>query len=82
MQLLRGCMLALILLLATAAAAQIPDEFTNLQFHPADLTKAELMNVMRNFSLALGVRCVRPVLARGSRRVSSQLNTTFDNEHR
>ena len=50
-------MLALILCSATAAAAQIPDEFKNLQFHPEDTTKGELINVMRNFSFALGVRC-------------------------
>jgi len=50
-------MLALVLLSATAATAQIPDKFTNLQFHPPDLTRAELMTVMRNFSFALNVRC-------------------------
>ena len=57
MQFLRGAMLALVLLGPTAAAAQIPDAFKNLQFHPEDITKGQLISVMRNFSFALGVRC-------------------------
>jgi hypothetical protein len=39
------------------AAAQIPDEFTNLRVLPADTGKRELLEVMRGFSSALGVRC-------------------------
>jgi len=45
------------LLCSLSASAQIPDTFTNLQFHPKDTSRAELMDVMRHFSFALGVRC-------------------------
>jgi len=38
-------------------AAQIPDEFTNLQILPKDIGKRELVDIMRNFAGALGVRC-------------------------
>jgi len=36
---------------------QIPDKFTNLQVLPKEIGKRELMNVMRGFTGALGVRC-------------------------
>ena len=39
------------------ASAQIPDEFTNLQFFPEDISRDELLGNMRRFSFALGVRC-------------------------
>lgn len=42
---------------AGAAAAQIPDEFTNLKVLPKDISKRELVGIMRDFSGALGVRC-------------------------
>jgi tetratricopeptide (TPR) repeat protein len=42
---------------AGAATAQIPDEFTNLKVLPKDIGKRELVNIMRSFSGALGVRC-------------------------
>jgi hypothetical protein len=42
---------------ATGAGGQIPDEFTNLQVLPEDITRAELVEAMRGFSGALGVRC-------------------------
>lgn len=38
-------------------SAQIPDEFTNLQFLPEDISRADLLVVMRDFSFALDVRC-------------------------
>lgn len=38
-------------------AAQIPDEFTNLRILPKDITKADLVGVMRGYASALGVRC-------------------------
>jgi len=54
----------LVLVLALAAAfqprdsyAQIPDKFTNLEVLPKDIDKQALMQVMRGFSGALGVRC-------------------------
>ncbi len=52
-------LLAAGLLLAggTAAMAQIPDEFTNLQVFPKDVGKQDLIIAMRNFSMGLGVRC-------------------------
>jgi len=40
-----------------ATAAQIPDEFENLKILPKDISKRELINVMRGFSGALGFRC-------------------------
>lgn len=45
------------LILAPAALAQIPDQFTNLKVLPKDMPKRELVNMMRNFAGALGVRC-------------------------
>ncbi len=42
---------------ADRAAAQIPDEFTNLQVLPKDIGKGELIGIMRDFAGALGQRC-------------------------
>ena len=42
---------------ATAAASQIPQKFENLQFFPRDTPRDSLLQVMRGFSFALGVRC-------------------------
>lgn len=39
------------------AAAQVPDQFSNLQILPKDISKRELMGMMRGFAGALGVRC-------------------------
>jgi tetratricopeptide (TPR) repeat protein len=39
------------------AHAQIPDEFTNLKVLPKDISKGELVGVMRGFAGGLGVRC-------------------------
>lgn len=39
------------------ALAQIPDKFTNLQILPKDITKKDLVSVMRGFAGGLGVRC-------------------------
>src|SRR5262249_53222509 len=41
----------------SAASAQIPDKFTNLQVLPKETSKADLMDVMKGFTAALGVRC-------------------------
>ena len=46
-----------VLVLAFPAAAQIPNEFTNLKVLPKETNKRDLMTVMRAFSGALGVRC-------------------------
>lgn len=37
--------------------AQIPDHFTNLTVLPKTISKEDLINVMRNFTEGLGVRC-------------------------
>lgn len=53
------CGVALLVLACggTAARAQVPDKFTNLKVLPKDMPKRELMDVMRNFTNALGVSC-------------------------
>ena len=43
--------------LASAAIADVPDQFTNLKVLPKDVGKRELMNTMKDFSSALGVNC-------------------------
>lgn len=45
------------LLVATSAAAQIPDQFTNLQVLPKEISKRELLDTMKGFTSSLGVRC-------------------------
>lgn len=42
---------------AASLTAQVPDEFTNLQFFPEDISRDELIGHMRQFSFSLGVRC-------------------------
>jgi len=42
---------------AAPAAAQVPDQFTNLTVLRKDIGKRELLGAMREFSLALGVGC-------------------------
>jgi len=49
--------LALGILIATVAKAQIPDTYTNLKVLPKDIQKAELMDRMKSMSRSLGVRC-------------------------
>ena len=43
--------------LPAVSAAQIPDKFMNLKVLPQDVSRAELVRVMRGFAGALGVRC-------------------------
>ncbi len=48
--------------IATAVVARaqqnpIPEKFTNLQVLPKDITRAQLVPIMRNFAQHLGVRC-------------------------
>ncbi len=52
-----GLTLVLLCLMAVPAAAQIPDDFTNLELFPKDIGKRELVSAMRSFASALGVRC-------------------------
>ena len=49
--------LALFVLLAGSASAQIPDEFTNLKLLDPQIAKPELVQTMRGWANALGVRC-------------------------
>ena len=44
-------------LLAAGVAAQVPDEFTNLQFLPKEIPQGELLDIMKGFALGLDVRC-------------------------
>jgi hypothetical protein len=46
-----------VVLLSASAIAQMPDKFTNLQVLPKDISKNDLMQIMRGFSFSLGVRC-------------------------
>lgn len=49
--------LVLCTLLATAAAAQIPDKYSNLKVLPQDIGKRELVSTMKSFATGLGLRC-------------------------
>jgi hypothetical protein len=42
---------------STPTQAQIPDTFTNLEVLPKDISKVDLVALMRGFALGLGVRC-------------------------
>src|ERR1700746_6388 len=46
-----------LLLLCAAAYSQGPSEFTNLQFFPKDISRDQLIGIMRGFSFSLSVRC-------------------------
>jgi tetratricopeptide (TPR) repeat protein len=46
-----------ILLTASASRAQVPDTFSNLKFFPRDISKPDLIGIMRGFSFSVGVRC-------------------------
>lgn len=48
---------ALVAILASTTHAQIPEKFENLQVFPRDVPRGELVQRMREFSFALGVRC-------------------------
>ena len=53
----RWLMVAMIVIGAAPATAQLPQTFHNLQHYPKDIPPAQLTQRMREFSLALGVRC-------------------------
>jgi hypothetical protein len=42
---------------ALPVRAQIPETFTNLQVLPKDLSRQQLVGIMRGFALNLGIRC-------------------------
>lgn len=51
-------LLAIICITMGATTTKVPDEgFKNLQILPKDISEKELHNVMREYSLSLGVRC-------------------------
>src|SRR5262245_1343443 len=41
----------------TSPVAQIPEKFENLRYFPRDIPRDSLLQTMRGFSFALGVRC-------------------------
>ena len=53
----RTTRLILILFSAVVAHAQVPSQFSNLQFFPKDISRDQLIGVMRGFSFSLNVRC-------------------------
>lgn len=53
-----GLALLVVAICVAPALAQIPDEFKNLKVLPKDISKQELIGVMKSFTDALGVRCV------------------------
>lgn len=46
-----------VLIVAHPATSQIPDEFTNLKVLPEDIGKRQLVDIMKQFTAALGKRC-------------------------
>jgi hypothetical protein len=54
----RATKMLLMLFVATIAAhAQVPSDFSNLQFFPKTISRDELIGTMRTFSFSLNVRC-------------------------
>jgi tetratricopeptide (TPR) repeat protein len=53
----RTLTLVAVLVAGAPAAAQMPEKFENLQFFPKDIPRERLIQRMREFSFALGVRC-------------------------
>jgi tetratricopeptide (TPR) repeat protein len=51
------CIALVFVVTVRSARAQIPEKFENLQFFPKDIARDSLVQVMRGFSFALGVRC-------------------------
>jgi tetratricopeptide (TPR) repeat protein len=48
---------AAVLAAASTTSAQVPEKFTNLKVLPKDITRDQLVQTMRSFANALGVRC-------------------------
>ena len=49
--------LAMVIGASSSGTAQIPSEFTNLTLLPDDISRAQLVSVMRDFAGALGTNC-------------------------
>ena len=78
-----GLGLAVLLITPTQASAQIPDEFTNLQLLPQDITQENLIGVMKSVTQALGVRCNHCHINNGD--INNLADFEFaldDNEHK
>jgi predicted Zn-dependent protease len=54
---MRRSSLFALLLAGSTAAAQVPETYTNLQVLPEDISRGELVALMRGFTEALDVRC-------------------------
>jgi tetratricopeptide (TPR) repeat protein len=52
-----AALVVLLLALQGQSSAQMPEKFENLQFFPKDIAREALVQRMREFSFALGVRC-------------------------
>lgn len=62
-------LLCLLVVFATRTEAQqnpIPETFRNLQVLPKDITRAQLVPIMRDFAMNLGVRCEHCHLGEGN----------------
>jgi tetratricopeptide (TPR) repeat protein len=57
-RIVRPFMISMVLALAAPLGAQVPDTFTNLQVMPKDIERRALVDAMRGFCGALGVRCI------------------------
>ena len=63
---LAAAMLAVVVVSVSAQVPPIPTKFTNLQVLPKDIKQADLVEVMKQFSLGLGVRCERCHVGEGN----------------
>lgn len=52
-----ACTVVVGIIAVTAAFAQVPETYTNLKMLPKDIQRQELMQTMRGFNKALGVKC-------------------------
>lgn len=53
----RAKLMLALFLTAAVAHAQVPSEYTNLQYFPKNISRDELIGTMRGFSFSLNVRC-------------------------
>jgi hypothetical protein len=60
------CLLTLAVAPASAQQNPIPETFTNLQVLPKDISREQLVPIMRSFALNLGVRCEHCHLGEGN----------------
>ncbi len=78
-----GLGLAVLLMTPAQASAQIPDEFTNLQLLPQDITQEALIGMMKSVTQALGVRCTHCHINNGDSDSFADFEFASDeNEHK